>query len=149
MEPVMAIDPGEGGGIAWRDREEIVHAENMPGTMPDMVDRIRSIVVETMGVMICWVEKTGGYMPGNSGPSAAKFARHCGSIETALYALGVPVFQVAPSVWMKKLGTFPKDKKARKNAIKAMMQTRYPHLRVTLKTSDALGILTVSDMGQK
>jgi hypothetical protein len=43
---------------------------------------------------------------------------------------------------MKKLGAFPKDKKARKNAIKQMMQTRYPNIKVTLVNADALGILT-------
>ena len=43
---------------------------------------------------------------------------------------------------MKALGPFPKDKKERKNAIKEKMARLYPHLSVTLKTADALGILT-------
>ena len=81
-------------------------------------------------------------MPVNSVPAAVKFARHCGHIEAALYALGMPTEQVAPTVWQKHLGALPKDKRERKRAIKEVMARRYPGLDVTLKTADALGILT-------
>jgi hypothetical protein len=40
------------------------------------------------------------------------------------------------------MGEVPKDKKERKNKIKELMARKYPHLKVTLSTSDALGILT-------
>ena len=43
---------------------------------------------------------------------------------------------------MKHLGALPKDKTARKNEIKRQMQARYPGIKITLSTSDALGILT-------
>ena len=101
-------------------------------------------------------------MPGNSGPAAAKFARHCGHIEMALIALDIPS---DPSVLPSKWQTFfigkpnypkiPKEiqgkarkqilakrKTERKNKIKAKAQALYPHLKITLATSDALGILT-------
>jgi uncharacterized protein YbjT (DUF2867 family) len=81
-------------------------------------------------------------MPGNSGPSAAKFARHCGHIEAALSALGIPTVFVLPAKWQKAIGGFPADKAERKRAIKEAMARRYPHLAVTLKTADALGLLS-------
>jgi len=74
--------------------------------------------------------------------AVTKFARHCGQIEAALYALGVSFEDVAPGVWMRSMGKLPKDKGARKRAIRELMARRYPHLKVTLKTADALGILT-------
>ncbi len=138
--PVLAIDPGASGGLAWIGREGIVRAEPMPGGMTEQCDRLRALAAEIPG-MRAVVEKVGGYMPGNSGPAAAKFARHCGHIEAMLYALGVPVRQVAPQTWQKAVGTWPKDKQERKRAIREEMARRFPHLRVTLKVADALGML--------
>jgi hypothetical protein len=113
----------------------------MPEGMTAQIDEIRAIHAQNrLGVAI--VEKTGGYMPGNSGPAAATFARHCGRLEAALYCLGIPTEQVAPAKWMKALGTWPADKQDRKRAIRDEMQRRYPHLTVTLKTADALALLT-------
>ena len=56
--------------------------------------------------------------------------------------LGVPMREVAPGVWMRTLGKLPSEKGARKRAIRELMARRYPQLGVTLKTADALGILT-------
>lgn len=141
---ILCIDPGKGGGLAYYDKDQTVQAENMPETMPDLVDKLRALAVEHP-YLHCVVEKVGGYVPGNSGPASVKFGRHMGHIDAALYSLGIPTTQVAPSVWMKKLGALPKNKKDRKNAIKSMMATRYPHIRVTLKNADALGILTAEE----
>lgn len=140
MNPLLSIDPGASGGLAWRDCET-THCENMPEGMTAQVDRLRSLKVE-MPNLECFVERVGTYMPGNSGPAAAKFAWHCGSIVTALYALGIPTIQVTPQKWQKAIGTWAKDKSQRKREIKEAMARRYPHLSVTLKTADALGILT-------
>jgi len=142
MKPIIAVDPGQSGAIAWIDRDCNVSTENMPPTYTDLVDFMRWLRLE-VGMCVAVVENVGGYVSGNSGPAAVKFGRHCGNIETTLYSLGIPLKFVAPSVWMKKLGTFPKDKKDRKNAIKQMMSARYPHIKVTLKNADALGMLTV------
>ena len=143
---IIAIDPGAGGGLAWRDRDGIVHAEPMPDGMSAQIDRLREHAAYLPGAT-AYIERVGGYMPGNSGPAACKFARHCGHIEAACYAFGVPVVQVAPQTWMKALGALPKEKGDRKRAIKEAMARRFPHLSVTLKTADALGILCWSESG--
>jgi len=161
--PRIAIDPGASGGIAWDDGNDIVAAESMPKGMTEQVDELRTLKCNYPDARVV-IEKVGGYMPGNSGPAACTFARHCGNLEAALYCLEFPVEQVAPTVWQSSLGTLPtapkaprgstpevkaqyrkaqaKAKTERKNAIKEMMQRRYPHLKVTLATADALGILT-------
>ncbi|MFA5103523.1 MAG: hypothetical protein WC525_10290 [Candidatus Thermoplasmatota archaeon] len=141
MKPKLSIDPGLNGGFALLDDDGVVSAENMPIGMTDIVDRLREIKVKHPNVS-CIMEKTGTHVMGNSASASVKFARHCGSLESTLYCLGIPTIQVPPQTWMKKLGALPKDKKDRKNKIKEMMAARYPHLRVTLKNADALGILT-------
>ena len=141
MNPIIAIDPGASGAIVFIDRDGGTHSKKMPDTFPEIADLLRSLRLSLQGPRAI-IEKVGGYMPGNSGPAAAKFARHCGHIEMACYCAGIETTQVTPQKWMKKLGAFPKDKKARKNAIKQMMQTRYPNIKVTLVNADALGILT-------
>jgi hypothetical protein len=143
MTPFLAIDPGASGGLAWRDADGIVHAEPMPDGMTAQVDFLQSLAASLPGLTTV-MEKVGTYVPGNHVGSACTFARHCGHLEAALYALGIPFTEVAPGVWMKKLGTLPKDKAERKRAIREEMQRRFPGLSVTLTTADALGILAVT-----
>lgn len=140
MNPLLTIDPGASGGYAWRDMEGIVWAKALPDGMTAQIDALRDLTTALPGVTAV-VEKVGGYMPGNSGPAACTFARHCGHLEAALYTMWVPVRQVAPQTWMKTLGALPREKADRKRAIKELMARRHPHLTVTLATADALGIL--------
>jgi hypothetical protein len=147
MKSLICIDPGASGGIAWQDRDGNVDSVNMPATFPEIADTLRELFLK-LGKCSCVMEKVGGYMPGNSGPAAAKFARHCGQLEAILYCVGIPTTQVPPQTWMKRLGALPKDKKERKSKIKEMMQTRYPYLKVTLANADALGILTTEIQAQ-
>ena len=142
MIPFLAIDPGASGGLAWRDADGIVHIEPMPDGMTAQVDFLRSLAAGLPGLTAI-MEKVGTYVPGNHVGSACTFARHCGHLEAALYALGIPFTEVAPAVWMKKLGTLPKDKPERKRAIRELMARQFPGLEVTLKTADALGLLSV------
>ncbi|MBU4460768.1 MAG: hypothetical protein KJ579_09390 [Verrucomicrobia bacterium] len=140
MTPILAIDPGASGGYAWRDAEGIVHAAALPEGMTAQVDALRALAAGTPGLTAV-VERVGWWMPGDHPNSACKFARHCGHLEAALYALGVPSRTVPPQVWMKTLGTLPKAKPDRKRAIRELVARRHPHLTVTLATADALGIL--------
>ena len=138
---IIAADPGISGGLAWRDDDAVVNCADMPSTPGDIIDQLRTLKV--MGrTIVAYMERTGTYIPGNSGPAACKFARGCGLLEGVIMALSIPLIEVPPSTWMRSLGTLPKEKRDRKNAIKALMQARYPHLRITLSTSDALGLLT-------
>lgn len=139
--PIIAIDPGAAGGVAWTESDGTVWAAPMPSGMTAQADLLRSLVASLPGA-VAVLERVGGYVPGNSGPAACTFARHCGHLEAALYLLGVPSEQVAPGVWMKALGALPSEKPERKRAIREAMARRYPALAVTMKTADALGILT-------
>ena len=138
---LMAIDPGASGGIAWEDYDGTVKCRNMPEGMTEQCDCLRW-QYGVPGFYECILEKVGTYVKGNAVGGACKFARHCGALEAALYCFDIPVRQVAPTVWQRALGTFSKDKATRKREIRELMARRYPHLSVTLKTADALGILT-------
>ena len=140
MKGLITIDCGKSGGIAYTDEDNIVQAIKMPDTMIDQIDFLRTLSMRIENVVI---EKAGMHMAGNNASSSAKFARHCGHIEAICATLGYSIELVTPQKWMKLLGTLPKEKKDRKNAIKAMVQMKYPHLKVTLATSDALGLMKV------
>lgn len=143
MKPLISIDPGASGGIAWIENDQIFCCK-MPEGMTSQADFIKSITsAKGCKDMTAIIERVGTYMPGNSGPAAVTFARHCGHLEAILYMCGISTEQVLPNKWMKSImGEVPKDKKERKNKIKELMARKYPHLKVTLSTSDALGILT-------
>ena len=140
MKSIIAIDPGASGGIAFRDREGTVTVTKMPETVRDLWD----FLIDTKdGDTVAVIENVGFHMPGNNASASVKFGKHVGHLEMALTALGVPWEKVTPHKWMKHvLGTVPKDKKARKKAIKEAMQRTYPDLDVYLWGADALGILT-------
>lgn len=141
MTKILAIDPGAAGGIAWVQGEsERLEAVPMPEGMTAQGDLLRDLAAR--GFCKAVMERVGGYVPGNSGPAAVTFARHCGNLEALCYAYGIGLECVAPQTWMRALGTWPKEKAERKRAIKEAMARRYPYLEVTLKTADALGILT-------
>lgn len=143
---LIAIDTGANGGVAYMDRDGNIHADHMPEGMTSIIDYLRSLAIlaaqDHDHTTTVFIENVGGYMPKNSATAAVKFARHCGHVEAACYCLALPVIKVAPQTWMKATGTLPRDKGDRKRAIKELMQRRYPHLRVTLATADALAILT-------
>lgn len=145
MKTLIAIDPGANGALALRTPEGEVEVHKMPGTPKDLLDLLDDLTIQDskMDDLFAVVENVGGYRPGNSAPSAVKFARHCGHLDMALIASEIPHERVAPSVWMRAvLKTVPPEKAARKNAIKMEMQRLYPGIKVTLWSADALGMLT-------
>lgn len=139
MERVLCVDPGKNGGVAWVGAERRVNAVKMPDTDVDILDMLRSIRAE--GVDKCVIERQFFHMCGNNAVSSAKFARHCGLLMGILVSLGYSVEEITPAKWQRKIGAMPKDKKERKRVIKDIVQKKYPALKVTFATADALGIL--------
>ncbi len=139
---ILAVDPGKLGGIAVRDQEGRIFVDNMPSSMTEIWAYFSEFKWEEPTKIECIMEDVGHSFPGNAAKASTTFAKHIGHLEMALYGAGISCQKVSPQTWMKALGTWPKDKKERKNAIKETMARRYTGLKVTLKTSDALGILT-------
>lgn len=137
---LIAIDPGATGAIALKDPDDRVFVDDMPETIGDLWEYLFTFYPENN--CICYLEKVGGYMPGNSGPASVKFAKHIGHLEMALYGAKIPCTKVPPQTWMKAIGVPAKlEKTQRKNWIKDYVQRQFPGLKIKVSQADALGIL--------
>lgn len=138
---VIGIDPGKGGGIAVLEGSSVVDVSPMPDTIYDLLETLREY--SRYEGVVCYLEDVGHGMPGQSSKATATFARHCGHLEMALLALGIPTTTVTPNKWMKsyQLGKSSAFTKTQwKNRLKAKAQQLFPTLgkKITLATADAL-----------
>lgn len=144
---ILGIDPGASGGIAVYDRQGgvVVRTIAMPDTPPDIYEALKSIRDDlAQGDIVAVMEKVGQGMPGQSSSATAKFARHNGHLDMALYALGIPTTLVTPQKWQHHFSNqigLSKGlaKNDWKNKLKALAQAQCPYLNnITLKTADAI-----------
>ena len=159
----LYIDPGLNGAMAWRDRDGIAQAHPMPEGMTAQVDWLREWRANHIGDP-AMMEKVGTHVKGNAASASVTFARHCGNLEAALYCIGMPQLrEPTPRQWQKALGVPVEDpipkhiigkardkelaarKKRRKAWVQEHVQRLFPHLRVTLKTADALGMMAAME----
>jgi hypothetical protein len=157
MEIRIAIDPGKSGGVAWSVAGEF-RAAKAPESLGDRLDLLKRVVAEARsgtehpGAL---VEAVHGGLFAGAGPrcpvcgrargmgavSAFSFGEDYGRWLGLLSGLGVPVTLVTPQAWMKRVGNLPAERADRKKRLKEMAQLRFPHLKVTLATADALMML--------
>lgn len=151
MKTLLCIDPGKSGGIAV-ENEYGTYCDPMPDTFGDTVDYLRE--VKELGG-----EKTTAYVeavPSFCGPKLPGsvvfvMAENFGVIQGALMALNIPLVLVRPQEWQKGLGigtkagcvgaTNNQKRTLWKRKLKGEAQRRFPTLKVTEKTADALLIL--------
>lgn len=148
MKTILAIDPGVSGGVAVA-RFGKVECWPMPETEGDTLALVREIRAAAMAEgeeLVCVLEEVGGFA-GKAQPGSAmfRFGEHFGFIKGVVQALGMRLVLVRPQVWQKGFGlgtaSACASKKEWKNKLKAEAQRRFPQLKVTLKTADALLIL--------
>ncbi len=145
MNMVIAIDPGQKGGLAVFGPGR-PFAQPMPATAGDLLDLLRELH-QTAGreghAAVCVLELVGGFV-GKQQPGSAMFTfgEGFGFIKGVVQTLGMPLVLVRPQDWQKSfhLGTAAScgGGKVWKNKLKAEAQRRFPHLKVTLATADAL-----------
>lgn len=150
---VIGIDPGINGGIAVLGiNGEVENVSRMPETMQDIFDFLREVcaLAQLEGIrVVCYMEAVGFGMPGQSSKATATFARHCGHLEMALLALGIPTFTATPAKWMRhyQLGKSSDYGKTEwKNRLKSKAQQLFPKEKVTLAVADAL---LIAEYGRK
>ncbi len=145
MKTIVAIDPGASGGMAVRWFEK-TDCWPMPETEGDVLERVREIknVAGLEGDDLVWVlEEVGGFA-GKAQPGSAmfRFGAQFGFVKGVVQALGIRLVMVRPQVWQKGFGlgtaSACASKGEWKNKLKAEAQRRFPQLKVTLKTADAL-----------
>lgn len=152
MKKVIGIDPGLSGGIAVLDMDGgVIDVRKMPPTPQDILDYLRGHCGTTLfsNDVVCYLEKVGMGMPGQSSKATATFARHNGHLEMALLSLGIRTNDVTPNKWEKyyQLGKSTGCSKTDwKNKLKAKAQQLFPKEKVTLAVSDAL---LIAEYGRK
>ena len=158
MTSYIAIDPGVNGGIAW-DTAKLASCMGMPASDTETAEEIQQLaemddVLRRIRPGIkCVIEDVPKFV-GKALPGSTIFplAFNCGLVRGIAVSLRMPVILVRPQDWQKhfRLGT-KKDTSGTtewKNRLKAEAQRRYPHLKVSLKTADALLLLAYAQEKQ-
>ena len=133
----IGIDPGISGGIAFIYNESY-YAKATPSTITEMADEL--ILLNDMGPDIpkyAIIERVHS-MPGQGVASTFKFGMNYGQWLGILATLKIPYIEVTPHKWMKHYGSLPKERKDRKNRLKHLAQQRFPDIKITLATADAV-----------
>lgn len=143
MKIIIGIDPGLGGGIAVLGDIVEGGADALPfKTMADTGILIDSILaVKKTSEIKAFVEVPPVFFKGAQGglASQAKLHRNLGQYEGMLMGLGIPFETVTPQMWQKGLPGLAKlTGKDRKRALHNLATQRFPQLKPTLQTCDAL-----------
>ena len=149
MTTLIAIDPGQNGGIAIRHHDGSVTACTIPATVRDFIDLLTEIVrnhyLDDTSIPIVIMEDVPPYTgKAQSGSSAFKFGRNIGQLEGVIQCLQLRFEKVRPQKWQKALSLGTSKGMSRtdwKNKLKTRAQELRPELKITLATSDAVLIL--------
>jgi len=155
MTTYIAIDPGVNGGIAW-DGAALPSCMGMPSSDTEIAEEIHNLadilcsIRDNLKFIIEDVPKfVGKALPGST---IFPLAFNCGLVRGIAVSLQMPIILVRPQDWQKhfRLGTKADTSGTTewKNKLKAEAQRRYPHLKVTLKTADALLMLAYAQEKQ-
>jgi crossover junction endodeoxyribonuclease RuvC len=137
----IGADPGVAGGIA-------IHRAGKVSTMPLARGKhdVRAFIANncTREHTFAFMEQVGGYI-GKEQPGAYMFTfgHSAGLLEGIFCGLDIPLTLVPPQKWQRAIcpGVARLDYNVRKRAVKALAQSWYPDLDVTLALADALAIL--------
>lgn len=149
---VLAIDPGASGGYAYKSGNSGTVAGNLPDNDADTVSWLSDLMkqareIESMDSAELHIEDVASHVGGQPAMAAAmaKLFGHKRFIEGVAMALGYRVLNISPKKWQKHFSLGKKGDCATtsewKNKLKSEAQKRFPDIKVTLNTSDALLIL--------
>ena len=140
MATIIGIDPGLSGGVCafGKDRFEAYAFT----TMADVAFLFAGLLIKNkISDIKAYIEEPPVFFQGAGGglASQAKLHRNLGQYEGLLMGLGIPFETVSPKKWQKGLPGLAKLKGVeRKRALKNLAVQRYPQLKPTLKTCDAI-----------
>ena len=132
----IGIDPGKNGGVAVISESGKCAAIKCPDTILDMVTQLREISYPAKESKLA-IEKVHAF-PGQGVTSMFNFGKGYGQWLGIIAALEIPYMDVSPYRWQKYYGKLPKEKKDRKNLLKHYAQQRFPDIKATLVTTDAI-----------
>lgn len=136
----LGIDPGLSGGLAVVNSDGWACALSMPVTQRDIWDWLADAKLR-LNPHMAVIERVHS-MPQQGVASTFTFGCSYGGLLMALTGVGIPFEQVTPQRWQKGMSIATRGKTESKtefkNRLKAMAQSRFPDLKITLATSDAL-----------
>ena len=139
---ILGIDGGASGALweIWPGNRIVVHGMmEQPDLRDYFAELARSCSLEGI-VLHCFIEQVGGYI-GRPQPGSHmfKFGFGAGFIHGLLAANSIITHLVRPQVWQKGLSGVDKLKGPdRKRALRAEATRRFPNVKTTLSTCDAL-----------
>ncbi len=168
----ISCDPGASGAICWSNRQG-VHAVSMPDTRRGCIDVVKEIIRQNRELSpeecdpVAYIEKIHGFIPDGGASQMFQFGASVERVGCILETLGVRLVEITPQAWQKALGLgtkglekakpgmTPAEKsllKARnqiikrewKSKLKSEAERRFPGIKITLKTADALLLLDVA-----
>lgn len=137
----IGIDPsaiggsGEGGAIvAITESGTFIAIRLAKQTERDIWNQFKELTRKYNCYMV--IEKVAS-RPGQGVSSTFKFGTGYGFLRALLIAGEHPFVGVTPSKWQKTFGTFPKEYKDRKRALKAKAQNIFPKEKIINANADA------------
>lgn len=152
MKTIIAIDPGKSGGYAIKFAYgSDIMVWKMPESEVEFVDNIRQLksgCEEGGEDLEAVIETVGGYVGGKGAPGSSmfNFGFSTGFIHGALIALGIPLHEIRPQEWQKRVGAGTSkihgSKPAWKHHLVNLAKKHFPQVGgINLHTADALLIL--------
>ena len=135
----IGIDPGKNGGIALIYNDVAV-CKRCPTTVLEMAEVIESWTdrKEAGNLQKQAIIEAVHSFPHQGVRSVFTFGEGYGKWLGILAAHKIPYTQVSPQKWMKFYQPLSKEKKDRKNQLKHLAQQRFPEIKITLATADAI-----------
>ena len=144
MIPVIAIDPGAGGALAFiyqnKDGDTIAEAYKCPKTTKEMFKTysycMKAATLHSKECIVV-IEKVWAF-PTDARSRAFNFGVNYGKWLGVIASEDIKPQMIPPKRWQKGFEPLPKEKKKRKQVIKEIAEEMFPTIRVTLYNADAL-----------
>lgn len=143
----IAIDPGATGALAYIDDRgrAVAHPIKTVDPLDALLDAVGDVGTRNC---ICFMEKVGGYIKGNPAPGSTmfNFGENYGTWKGLCRGLGIRLELVTPQKWQKGVNGVASTKgQDRKHALQDAARLRFPGLKPTLATSDALMLASYAE----
>lgn len=127
----IGVDPGQKGGIAVVENNNVVFCTEMPSTERDIWEVFQEIREQTNGFnnLVAMIELVHS-MPKQGVASSFKFGLNYGLVRMAIVASEIPFEEVSPQKWMKAMGINHQgmEKKEGKELLLKKAQQLFPKL---------------------
>ena len=150
---IIGIDPGKNGGISFiSDDGLVIKHSPMLDTETSTFEVLEVMSQYNRGTTVkAYLEQVHS-MPHQGVASTFTFGKHYGFIRGCLTALRIPYEEVSPQKWQAYLGILKRDikggetKPEHKTKLLMKAQQLFPHLKINLKTCDAV---LISEYGRR